>query len=43
LVRQFRLPAHLANKKGDVVEFVAGRVEANETLIEATRRECREK
>jgi ADP-ribose pyrophosphatase len=42
LVRQFRLPAHLANKKGDIVEFVAGRVEPNETLIEAARRECRE-
>ena len=32
LVRQFRLPAHLANKKGDVIEFVAGRVDPNETL-----------
>ncbi|HEY1473183.1 MAG TPA: NUDIX hydrolase [Pseudolabrys sp.] len=42
LLRQFRLPAHLANNKGDVIEFVAGRVESNETLIEAARRECRE-
>ena len=43
LIRQFRLPAHLANGRGDLVEFVAGRVEANESLIEAARRECKEK
>jgi ADP-ribose pyrophosphatase len=42
LLRQFRLPAHLANGKGDLVEIVAGRVEANETVIEAARRECGE-
>jgi ADP-ribose pyrophosphatase len=42
LIRQFRLPAHLANGCGDLVEFVAGRVEPNETLVDAARRECRE-
>jgi len=40
LIRQFRLPAHLANGRGDLVEFVAGRVEVGESLIEAARREC---
>jgi ADP-ribose pyrophosphatase len=42
LIRQFRVPAHLANGRGDLVEFVAGRVEAGESLIEAARRECKE-
>ena len=42
LIRQFRLPAHIANGLGDIVEFVAGRVEPNETLVDAARRECRE-
>ena len=42
LIRQFRLPAHLANGRGELVEFVAGRVEPNETLVDAARRECRE-
>jgi ADP-ribose pyrophosphatase len=42
LIRQFRLPAHIANGRGDLVEFVAGRAEPNETLIDAARRECRE-
>ena len=42
LIRQFRLPAHIANGLGDMVEFVAGRVEPNETLVDAARRECRE-
>jgi ADP-ribose pyrophosphatase len=42
LIRQFRLPAHLANGRGDLVEFVAGRVEAGESLVEAARRECTE-
>jgi ADP-ribose pyrophosphatase len=41
-VRQFRLSAHLANGKGDLVEIVAGRVDAGETVIEAARRECGE-
>jgi len=42
LIRQFRLPAHLANGHGDLVEFVAGRVEAGESLAEAAQRECTE-
>ena len=42
MIRQFRLPAHLANGHGDLVEFVAGRVEAGETLAEAASRECKE-
>jgi len=42
LIRQFRLAAHLANGKGDMIETVAGRVEPDETVLEAARRECRE-
>ena len=41
LIRQFRLSAHLASGKGDLVEIVAGRVEANEANG-AARRECAE-
>lgn len=33
---------HLANGRGDLVEFVAGRVEPGESLFEAARRECKE-
>jgi len=40
LIRQFRLPAHLATGKGDMIEIVAGRVEAGEAPAEAARREC---
>jgi ADP-ribose pyrophosphatase len=39
LLRQFRLAAHLANGRGDLVEIVAGRVEPNEQPIETARRE----
>jgi ADP-ribose pyrophosphatase len=42
MIRQFRLAAHLANGRGDLVEFVAGRVESGETLAEAASRECKE-
>lgn len=42
LIRQFRLPAHLANGRGDLVEIVAGRVEDGEQPINAARRECEE-
>lgn len=42
LLRQFRLPAHIANGRGDLVEFVAGRVEQDETVVAAARRECEE-
>lgn len=40
LLRQFRLPAHLATGQGELVEIVAGHVEAGEDLVEAARREC---
>jgi ADP-ribose pyrophosphatase len=40
LVRQFRLAAHLANGSGNLVEIVAGHVEADEQPAEAARREC---
>jgi ADP-ribose diphosphatase len=42
LIRQFRLSAHLGNGRGDLVEFVAGRVEADESPLDAARRECDE-
>jgi ADP-ribose pyrophosphatase len=42
LIRQFRLPAHLANGRGDLVEAVAGRVEPGESLRAAAHRECTE-
>jgi len=40
LIRQFRLPAHLATGRGDMVEIVAGRVDRGETPVAAARREC---
>ena len=40
LIRQFRLPAHVANGKGDLIEIVAGHVEAGEQNATAARREC---
>lgn len=42
LIRQFRLPAHLALGRGKLVEIVAGGVEAGEDLEQAALRECRE-
>ena len=42
LIRQFRLPAHLAGGNGDLIEIVAGRVEDGEQPIVAARRECEE-
>ncbi|AXK81881.1 NUDIX hydrolase [Pseudolabrys taiwanensis] len=42
LIRQFRLPAHLANGQGDLIEVVAGGIEAGEQPIDAARRECTE-
>jgi ADP-ribose pyrophosphatase len=42
LIRQFRLPAHLAVGKGDLVEIVAGHVEIGETREAAAARECEE-
>ncbi len=40
LIRQFRLPAHLATGMGELTEIVAGHVEAGETPAEAAIREC---
>ncbi len=40
LLRQFRLAGHLANGRGNLVEIVAGHVEAEEQPAEAARREC---
>jgi ADP-ribose pyrophosphatase len=40
LLQQFRVAAQLANGNGNLVEIVAGYVEANERPIEAARREC---
>jgi ADP-ribose pyrophosphatase len=42
LIRQFRLPAHLATGKGELVEIVAGHVEAGEDPVAAASRECME-
>ena len=40
LIRQFRLPAHLAPGRGELIETVAGRVEPGELPAAAARREC---
>jgi ADP-ribose diphosphatase len=42
LIRQFRLPGHLATGKGDMVEIVAGHADGGEVLADAARRECLE-
>lgn len=42
LLRQFRLTAHLATGNGDMIEIVAGRVDAGESEADAARRECHE-
>jgi ADP-ribose pyrophosphatase len=42
LLRQFRLPAHLATGHGEMVEIVAGRTDGDESVIAAAARECRE-
>lgn len=42
LIRQFRLAAHLANGRGEIVELAAGIVEPGETDEAAALRECRE-
>jgi ADP-ribose pyrophosphatase len=42
LVREFRIGAHLATGRGDLVQVPAGRVEKDERLIDAARRECLE-
>jgi ADP-ribose pyrophosphatase len=40
LIHQFRLPAHLATGRGEMVEIVAGRVDGDETAKAAALREC---
>ena len=42
LIRQFRLPGHLGNGKGDMIEIVAGRIEPGETAAVTAKRECEE-
>lgn len=42
LIHQFRLPAHLATGRGEMVEIVAGRVDGGESALSAAARECRE-
>jgi ADP-ribose pyrophosphatase len=42
LIRQFRLPGHLGNGMGDMVEIVAGRVEPGESAAATAKRECEE-
>ena len=42
LIHQFRLPAHLATGRGEMVEIVAGRVDEVETPLVAAARECAE-
>lgn len=42
LIRQFRIAAHLATGRGELVEIVAGRVDAGESDEAAARRECLE-
>jgi ADP-ribose pyrophosphatase len=40
LIRQFRVAAHLATRQGELIEIVAGHVEAGETPAQAAMREC---
>jgi ADP-ribose pyrophosphatase len=40
LLHQFRLTAHLATGRGEMVEIVAGRVDHGETPLAAAGREC---
>ena len=42
LIRQFRLGAHLALGKGDLVEVPAGHIDRGEEPLVAARRECEE-
>ena len=42
LIRQFRLPAHLATGEGDMVEIVAGHIDHGEVPAAAAKRECEE-
>jgi ADP-ribose pyrophosphatase len=40
LIHQFRLPAHFATGRGEMVEIVAGRIDDGETARDAALREC---
>ena len=40
LLHQFRLPAHLATGRGEMVEIVAGRIDGDESAHAAAAREC---
>lgn len=40
VIQQFRLAAHLANRRGNLIEIVAGSVEENEMPAQSARREC---
>lgn len=40
LIHQFRLAAHLATGRGEMIEIVAGRVDGDEAVAEAAAREC---
>ncbi|MFK8253799.1 NUDIX domain-containing protein [Ancylobacter terrae] len=40
LIRQFRLAAHLATGRGEIVEPVAGHIDAGESAAQAAHREC---
>ena len=42
LIRQFRLAAHLATGRGELVELVAGRVDRGESARDCAMRECLE-
>ena len=42
LIRQFRIAAHLATGRGELVEIVAGRVDGDEGARAAALRECEE-
>jgi ADP-ribose pyrophosphatase len=40
VIEQFRLAAHLANGRGNLIEIVAGFIETDEVPAQAARREC---
>ncbi len=42
LIRQFRIAAHLATGRGELVEIVAGRIDGDEGARAAAIRECQE-
>ncbi|PZQ80785.1 MAG: NUDIX hydrolase [Ancylobacter novellus] len=42
LIRQFRIGAHLATGKGEIIELAAGLVDAGEATERAASRECQE-